>query len=182
MISLPNWNWNISDWRTQLLCLIRSLRGCSKSSLLHTEYHLSDWSFDSSHSSGVWLGVKGIQQVQPPSHWVSLVWLIITLLTGKTRKLAFAMIITVSYHYPHAIVVYTCLLCYPSVNALICLHRSSRDGRNNNSCYSTCQVSSLLIFLKAITFLSLNVVLFISILSLILFVWKLSTKNVSLNK
>ena len=80
------------------------------------------------------------------------------------------MIIPVSYNYPHAIVVYTCVLCYPSVNALICLHRSSRDGRNNNSCYSTCQVSSLLIFLKAIIFLSLNVILFIFILSLILFV------------
>ena len=145
-----------------------------------------------------------MQQIQPPSHWVSLVWLIIWFLTQFRclirsqrdpanpasftlsitcrSKLAFAMIITVSYHYPHAIVVYTSLLCYPSVNALICLHRSSRDGRNNNSCYSTCQVSSLLIFLKAINFLSLNVVLYISILSLILFVWKLSTKNVSLNK
>ena len=39
-----------------------------------------------------------LEQIQPPSHWASLVWLIITLLTGKTRKLAFAMIITVSYN------------------------------------------------------------------------------------
>ena len=157
-----------------------------------------------------------MQQIQPPSHWVSLVWLIIWFLTqfrclirsqrDPANPASFTLSITclTDHHTPYRQNTQTCIchdhhsiiplsscyccvylssmLSFSKINALICLHRSSRDGRNNNSCYSTCQVSSLLIFLKAINFLSLNVVLFISILSLILFVWKLSTKNVSLNK